>query len=178
MILRREFKWGEVLFNFRLKLFPWKLKSRWLGPFIVYKVFPFGVLKLSSKVDYGQRLKHCCGRNLSLRINLEPHQRQANDDKRFLGGNYLNFSFNTFVLILTLFFWLYFSNLKFGDEGMMGFKKKKLIMIREVEPTMKCRKAKYSIHTLSPSPIFLIENPPNPTSNDVLFFPLSHKKNP
>ena len=36
-IIRKEFEAGQqvLLFNFRLKLFPGKLKSRWSGPFTV-----------------------------------------------------------------------------------------------------------------------------------------------
>ena len=42
-ILRREFKVGEqvFLYNFRLKLFLGKLKSRWSGPYIVLTSTPF-----------------------------------------------------------------------------------------------------------------------------------------
>ncbi|KAK8574571.1 hypothetical protein V6N12_062261 [Hibiscus sabdariffa] len=35
-----------LLYNFRLKLFPCKLKSRWLGPFIIHKVHPYGVVEI------------------------------------------------------------------------------------------------------------------------------------
>lgn len=63
-ILKREFKAGDqvLLFNSRLKLFPGKLKSRWLGPFTVKQVFPHGAVEIwrkgseSFKVN-GQRLK-------------------------------------------------------------------------------------------------------------------------
>ncbi|XP_057522604.1 uncharacterized protein LOC130802615 [Amaranthus tricolor] len=64
-IQRCEFKEGELvlLFNFRLKLFPGKLKSRWSVPFHVTKVFPYGFVEIWSegsgtfKVN-GQSLKH------------------------------------------------------------------------------------------------------------------------
>lgn len=64
-IVRREFKEGDLvlLFNSRLKLFPGKLRSRWSGPFKVYKVFPYGSVELwnrqgdTFKVN-GHRLKH------------------------------------------------------------------------------------------------------------------------
>ena len=52
-----------LLFNSRLKLFPGKLRSRWSGPFIVTKVYPYGAIEVFSensglfKVN-GQRLKH------------------------------------------------------------------------------------------------------------------------
>ncbi|XP_022857225.1 uncharacterized protein LOC111378281 [Olea europaea var. sylvestris] len=51
-ILRRNFKAGEpvLLFNSRLKLFPGKLKSRWSGPFVIRKVFPYGAVELEHDV--------------------------------------------------------------------------------------------------------------------------------
>ena len=63
-IMRRDFKEGDLvlLFNSRLRLFPGKLKSRWSGPFIVKKVYPFGAVDIVGKQDKpfkvnGQRLK-------------------------------------------------------------------------------------------------------------------------
>ena len=65
MILRKEFEVGQkvLLFLSRLKLFPGKLRSRWIGPFVVKQVFPHGAVEISSestskvfKVN-GQRLK-------------------------------------------------------------------------------------------------------------------------
>ncbi|XP_074363000.1 uncharacterized protein LOC141714256 [Apium graveolens] len=53
-----------LLFNSRLRLFPGKLKSRWLGPFFVKTVFPHGALEIFDKHPgqafkvNGQRLKH------------------------------------------------------------------------------------------------------------------------
>ena len=63
-IMRKEFKAGEqvILYNFRLKLFPGKLKSRWSGPYTVVTSAPFGAVTLKDesgsefKVN-GQRLK-------------------------------------------------------------------------------------------------------------------------
>ena len=60
----KSFREGDrvLLFNSRLKLFPGKLKSRWSGPFVVKKVFPYGTIELEHpetgtfKVN-GQRLK-------------------------------------------------------------------------------------------------------------------------
>nr|GEZ41831.1 reverse transcriptase domain-containing protein [Tanacetum cinerariifolium] len=55
-----------LLFNSRLKIFSGKLKSRWSGPFIVAKVYPYGTSKLvhtdgsNFKVNY-HRLKHYHG---------------------------------------------------------------------------------------------------------------------
>ena len=42
-IMRREFSLCQqiLLFNSRLQIFPSKLKSKWLGPFIVVQVFPY-----------------------------------------------------------------------------------------------------------------------------------------
>ncbi|XP_016673268.2 uncharacterized protein [Gossypium hirsutum] len=65
-LMRKKFKVGEkvLLFNSKLKLFPSKLKSRWLGPFIITEVHHHGAVKIRSldtnkifKVN-GHRLKH------------------------------------------------------------------------------------------------------------------------
>ncbi|KAI3748909.1 hypothetical protein L6452_12328 [Arctium lappa] len=64
-IRHRELKAGQkcLLFNSRLKLFPGKLKSRWSGPFLIHKVYPYGAVDLVNpennsvfKVN-GQRVK-------------------------------------------------------------------------------------------------------------------------
>ncbi|XP_068315023.1 uncharacterized protein [Pyrus communis] len=64
-ILRKEFHQGMkvLLFDSRLRLFPGKLKSRWVGPFKVLQTFPHGAVEIenmkngtSFKVN-GQRLK-------------------------------------------------------------------------------------------------------------------------
>ncbi|XP_070015683.1 uncharacterized protein [Nicotiana sylvestris] len=68
-IQHREFEPGQevLLFNSRLKLFPEKLKSRWLGPFVVVSVKPHGAVELrdmSSTGTFlvnGQRIKHYWG---------------------------------------------------------------------------------------------------------------------
>lgn len=46
LISRKEFNEGDVvlMFNYRLKLFPGKLRSRWSGPFEITKVFPNGAI--------------------------------------------------------------------------------------------------------------------------------------
>ena len=63
---RKEFQVGEkvLLFNLKLKLFPGKLNSRWLGPFMVVKTYPHGAVEIKNlytnkifKVN-GHRLKH------------------------------------------------------------------------------------------------------------------------
>ncbi|KAK5802531.1 hypothetical protein PVK06_030132 [Gossypium arboreum] len=45
----KQFEVGDpvLLYNSRLKLFPRKLKSRWLSPFIVKTVFPYGTVEIS-----------------------------------------------------------------------------------------------------------------------------------
>ncbi|CAN6716294.1 unnamed protein product [Malus baccata var. baccata] len=64
-ILRKEFHQGMkvLLYDSRLRLFPGKLKSRWVGPFKVLQTFPHGAVEIenmkngtSFKVN-GQRLK-------------------------------------------------------------------------------------------------------------------------
>jgi len=44
----REFRLGDLVlhFNSRLKLFLGKLCSWWSGPFVVKKVFPYGVVEV------------------------------------------------------------------------------------------------------------------------------------
>ena len=56
-ILRREFKLGEqvLLYIFKLKLFPGKLKSRWSGSYTVVAIKPFGAVTL--KTDSGSEFK-------------------------------------------------------------------------------------------------------------------------
>ena len=64
MLTRKEFHVGDkVLYHSRLKLFPGKLRSHWIGPFIVSNVFPYGAVEITSletnkvlKVN-GHRLK-------------------------------------------------------------------------------------------------------------------------
>ena len=64
----KEFREGNqaLLFNSQLKLFPGNLKAGWSGPFMVKKVFPYGIVEIehpesgSFKVN-GQRLKRYVG---------------------------------------------------------------------------------------------------------------------
>ncbi|XP_019157953.1 PREDICTED: uncharacterized protein LOC109154677 [Ipomoea nil] len=65
MLLRKEFSIGQkvLLFQSRLRLFPGKLRSRWVGPFIITNIFPHGAIEIQSlqtskifKVN-GHRLK-------------------------------------------------------------------------------------------------------------------------
>nr|GEU88795.1 reverse transcriptase domain-containing protein [Tanacetum cinerariifolium] len=64
-IKNRIFNVGDqvLLFNYRLKIFSEKLKTRWSGPFTITQVFPYGTIELSQpdgpnfKVN-GHRVKH------------------------------------------------------------------------------------------------------------------------
>ncbi|XP_070041402.1 uncharacterized protein [Nicotiana tomentosiformis] len=68
-IVEHNFKLGDLvlLYNSRLKLFPGKLKSRWLGPFCVLEVHPTKAVAIESKdgvqkfMVNGKRLKHHLG---------------------------------------------------------------------------------------------------------------------
>ncbi|XP_038874909.1 uncharacterized protein LOC120067412 [Benincasa hispida] len=64
-LCEKNLKAGQkvLLFNYRLRLFPAKLKLRWSGPFIIKEVFPHGTVELTNeyrtnafKVN-GQRVK-------------------------------------------------------------------------------------------------------------------------
>jgi len=50
MITRKEFHVRDkvLLYHSRLKLFPGKLHSRWIGPFIVPNVIPYGAVEITS----------------------------------------------------------------------------------------------------------------------------------
>ena len=50
-ISRKTFAIGQkvLLYHSRLKLFPGKLRSHWLGPFIVTNVFPHGTIVIHSQ---------------------------------------------------------------------------------------------------------------------------------
>ena len=64
MLTRKEFHVRDkVLYHLRLKLSPGKLCSRWIGPFVISNVFPYGAIEITSletnkvlKVN-GHRLK-------------------------------------------------------------------------------------------------------------------------
>ena len=67
-ILRCEFAPGQqvLLFNSQLKLFPSKLRLRWIGPYTIDKLSSFGAIDLKDKAGHmfrvnGQRLKHYYG---------------------------------------------------------------------------------------------------------------------
>ncbi|GKA37550.1 reverse transcriptase domain-containing protein [Tanacetum coccineum] len=67
-----------LLFNFRLKIFLGKLKTRWSGPFTITKVFPYGTIELSQpdgpnfKVN-GHRVKHYFGGDLPPKVVQDLH---------------------------------------------------------------------------------------------------------
>ena len=71
-LVTAEFKKRDqvFLYNSCLKLFPGKLKSRWLGPFTVVEAMPYGAVELMNlkgktfKVN-GQRLKPYLGGQLN-----------------------------------------------------------------------------------------------------------------
>ena len=50
MITRKEFHVGDkvLLYHLRLKFFPEKLRSCWIGPFVVSNVFPYGAVEITS----------------------------------------------------------------------------------------------------------------------------------
>jgi hypothetical protein len=64
-IQRKNFEVGQkvLLYNSKLHLFPGKLHSRWIGPYIVHKVFPHGAVEVMNPANEhifkvnGQRLK-------------------------------------------------------------------------------------------------------------------------
>ncbi|KAL9336671.1 hypothetical protein Peur_071159 [Populus x canadensis] len=58
MLTRKEFNVGDkvLLYHSRLKLFPGKLRSHWIGPFVVSNVFPYGAVEITS-LDTNKVLK-------------------------------------------------------------------------------------------------------------------------
>ncbi|KAM2151481.1 hypothetical protein ACFX1R_045922 [Malus domestica] len=50
MIRGKTFSIGQkvLLFNSRLQLFPGKLHSKWIGPFVITNVFPYGAVLIQS----------------------------------------------------------------------------------------------------------------------------------
>ncbi len=53
IIRRKNFVVGQkvLLFHSRLKLFPGKLRSRWIGTFNITNIFPSGAIKIKSVVN-------------------------------------------------------------------------------------------------------------------------------
>ena len=50
MIRGKSFSIGQkvLLFNSRLRLFTGKLRSKWVGPFVITNVFPYGAVQVQS----------------------------------------------------------------------------------------------------------------------------------
>nr|GEX83605.1 reverse transcriptase domain-containing protein [Tanacetum cinerariifolium] len=79
-IKNRIFNVGDrvLLFNSCLNIFLRKLKTRWLGPFTITKVFPYGTVELSQpdgpnvKVN-GHRMKHYFGGEVPQLVVLDLH---------------------------------------------------------------------------------------------------------
>ena len=68
-ILRRSFEPGQnVLYNSQLHLFPSKLKSRWIGPFIIRSIFSHGTIEIEDPKN-GNTFK-VNGQNLKLFLEL------------------------------------------------------------------------------------------------------------
>ncbi|CAL9025932.1 unnamed protein product [Prunus brigantina] len=79
-ILRKTFEKGQkvLLFNSRLKLFPGKLRSRWIGPFVITNVFDHGAVEIQNIKDgstfkvNGHRLKSYFDANFDANIESQP----------------------------------------------------------------------------------------------------------
>ncbi|XP_050890921.1 uncharacterized protein LOC127096386 [Lathyrus oleraceus] len=87
MISRKEFSVGQqvLLFNSRLKLMAGKLRSKWIGPFVVTNVFPHGAVEIKSagtdklfKVN-GQRLKLFHASSVPEDVSIEELSLEAPD---------------------------------------------------------------------------------------------------
>ena len=50
MIARKEFHVGDkvLLYHLRLKFFPRKLRSCWIGPFVVSNIFPYDAVEITN----------------------------------------------------------------------------------------------------------------------------------
>ncbi|KAI5313452.1 hypothetical protein L3X38_042628 [Prunus dulcis] len=78
-ILRKTFEKGQMvlLFNSRLKLFPGKLRSRWIGPFVITNVFNHGAVEIQNIKDgstfkvNGHRLKPYFDANFDANIESQ-----------------------------------------------------------------------------------------------------------
>nr|GEX12062.1 reverse transcriptase domain-containing protein [Tanacetum cinerariifolium] len=67
-----------LLFNSRLRIFSRKVKTRWLGPFTITQVFPYGTIELSQpdgpnfKVN-GHHVKHYFRGDIPSKVVLDLH---------------------------------------------------------------------------------------------------------
>jgi hypothetical protein len=50
MLVRKQFEIGQkvLLYNSRLKLMPGKFHSRWVGPFVIVNILPYGAVEIKS----------------------------------------------------------------------------------------------------------------------------------
>ncbi|XP_050889309.1 uncharacterized protein LOC127094528 [Lathyrus oleraceus] len=87
MISRKEFSVGQqvLLFNSRLKLMAWKLRSKWIGPFVITNVFPYGAVEIKSagtnktfKVN-GKRLKLFHESSMTEDVNIKELSLEASN---------------------------------------------------------------------------------------------------
>ena len=87
--MRKNFEVGQkvLLFHSRLKLFPGKLRSQWVGPFVVINIFPHGAVEIKSlktgkefKVN-GHRMKPYYENFQTLNVDEAPLYKPAYVDK-------------------------------------------------------------------------------------------------
>ena len=138
MITRKEFHIGDkiILYHSHLKLFLGKLHSRWIGPFVVSNVFPYGAVEITSletnnvikvnghhlkpfyvSMKVGRQKSPLLSSQLNRSMKNEHTTCRANDtkQKRFLGGN-PNTKKNQicFPFPLSFILFLFFSFLSFS----------------------------------------------------------------
>lgn len=84
MITRKTFHPGQkvLLYHSRLQLFPGKLRSRWIGPFVVTKVFSYGAVEIQS-LDT-QKVFKVNGHRLKLFLENNPAE---DDETMFLADS-------------------------------------------------------------------------------------------
>ncbi|CAN6576807.1 unnamed protein product [Malus baccata var. baccata] len=85
-ILRKEFHQGMklLLYDSRLRLFPGKLKSRWVGPFKVVQTFPHGAVEIENMKN-----------NTSFKVNgqrLKPYLEQVEEEQVYQIVDFLEFT--------------------------------------------------------------------------------------
>ncbi|KAK1427528.1 hypothetical protein QVD17_16215 [Tagetes erecta] len=88
VVTRKTFQVGQkvLLFSSKLKLFPGKLRSRWVGPFIVTNVFPYGAVEITSEKT-GKTFKVNGHR---LKLYYEGFQKVDNDALELANPTYAN----------------------------------------------------------------------------------------
>jgi len=90
---KKKFNVGNkgLLYHSRLKLFPGKLRSRWIGPFVISNVFPYGAVEITSLET-----------NKAIKVNghhLKPFYEKKTD---LLSFSFI-FYFSHFTLFLSFF---------------------------------------------------------------------------